>query len=296
MDEREAVQALKRIKKIFDKNKIYFWLNLGTLLGAIRENKFIDWDSDIDLATWYYNRDRMVSIAEELRKDGFDILFFNEKVKICKNSIDINIMFVHLCNGMAIHISKFCKSRIGKILYFGLLVPFYPLDSPIKFVKSTNWISSIHFILAKIPFKKILHNFSYSFFKLTNSFYFIRAVPSEYFTKLSEISFYNMKLKIPFNSKQYLTYLYGNWEIPDKEFPKQKSNRQKWQKRKGTYGRVVAICPKCNEPIIKNNPHTKKEEGLFKELSIVCEKCGHQQKEKIFILGTVVNNISHIHR
>lgn len=291
MNEMEAIQALKKIKIIFDKNNIDFWLNFGTLLGAVREKKIIDWDDDIDLATWHHNREKLISISEELFNNGFDIIFFHRKVQIKKNNIHINIIFVRKICGVTYHISKFYNSKFGELLYFGLLVPLWSPDISIKFTESTNITVITHSILNKIPFKNIIHNIIYKLFKYTNSFYFIRAFPLDYFTQLSEISFYDMNLKIPSNSKEYLTYLYGSWEIPDKRFPKQKSKLEKWQKRKGTYSKILLICPKCNNKTVKNNPHSNKTKGAFIESFISCSKCGYNYKNRIFVLGTVIEKI-----
>jgi len=38
------------VKKVFDEKKIPFWLNGGALLGAYRDNDWIPYDNDIDLA------------------------------------------------------------------------------------------------------------------------------------------------------------------------------------------------------------------------------------------------------
>ena len=39
MDKEKAVETLKKIKKILDKHNINYWLDEGTLLGAVREKK-----------------------------------------------------------------------------------------------------------------------------------------------------------------------------------------------------------------------------------------------------------------
>ena len=39
------------LKKLID-NKINYWVCHGTLLGIIRDNKLLSWDSDIDFAVW----------------------------------------------------------------------------------------------------------------------------------------------------------------------------------------------------------------------------------------------------
>ena len=43
---------LLNIKKILDEENITFWLIFGTLLGAIRENDFLEWDDNINIAVY----------------------------------------------------------------------------------------------------------------------------------------------------------------------------------------------------------------------------------------------------
>ena len=37
---------------VLQKLGIVYWLDCGTLLGAIRDNQLIAWDNDIDLGCW----------------------------------------------------------------------------------------------------------------------------------------------------------------------------------------------------------------------------------------------------
>jgi len=70
MNRRTAQSGLLRVKKILDKSKVRFWLNWGTLLGAIREGDFISYDTDIDLRM--LSIDLNSSIATQIRNDGFE--------------------------------------------------------------------------------------------------------------------------------------------------------------------------------------------------------------------------------
>lgn len=49
----ELYKILNLIQQIFDAKKIPFWLEYGTLLGAVRNGKLIEWDKDVDIGIWY---------------------------------------------------------------------------------------------------------------------------------------------------------------------------------------------------------------------------------------------------
>lgn len=62
---------LRDVKAVFDRSGIRFWLDYGTLLGAFRERRMIEWDSDIDLGTMSDNWDRILHIIPQLQDRGF---------------------------------------------------------------------------------------------------------------------------------------------------------------------------------------------------------------------------------
>ena len=47
--EQEAVKLMIDVKNIIENLSIDYWIEGGTLLGAVRDKRFIPWDNDIDL-------------------------------------------------------------------------------------------------------------------------------------------------------------------------------------------------------------------------------------------------------
>lgn len=65
---RQAQLVMLRILKIFDyicqRHQLTYWLDGGTLLGAVRHQGFIPWDDDIDIAMPRLDYEKFLQIAE----------------------------------------------------------------------------------------------------------------------------------------------------------------------------------------------------------------------------------------
>ncbi len=70
---KQSVEAVHRcqlemaiqVKKICEKHNIKFFLDAGTLLGAVREKGFIPWDDDIDIGFERDDYNRFIAVAEK---------------------------------------------------------------------------------------------------------------------------------------------------------------------------------------------------------------------------------------
>lgn len=76
---------LKTIDEIFSKNDLRYWIDFGTLIGAIRHKGFIPWDDDIDISMPREDYEKLIQNFEEYFKNNQDIeiRFENNKKNKC---------------------------------------------------------------------------------------------------------------------------------------------------------------------------------------------------------------------
>ena len=228
-DQREdiLVDLLRQAKEVLNKHNIEFWLDCGTLLGAVRNGKFISWEDDIDFGAWQEKVSNNVkeSISKELSNKGFDVYVAKNWITIKKNEeIWLDINFYSLLNDKAIMPRLDPKNLIGKFLSVFSKILSVPYYYKISFGKISLYLLSrnisvvISRILPPLLRRQVTEIVSVVYEK-TGSKDVSWIIPSKYFMSLSTMKFYGMEFKVPAKTEEYLIYRYGeNWRIPRKDW------------------------------------------------------------------------------
>ncbi|NGM73073.1 LicD family protein [Sphingobacterium sp. SGL-16] len=122
----KAIQHFNLIVDLFSNLKIDYWIEYGTMLGAVRESGFIPWDSEFDVGMWNHdflsNKDFLLKRFKEM---GFHVnTSSKDRIKLLHKDLligayTIDIHTYHIKDNTAyVSFNRGKKSFIEKVVKF----------------------------------------------------------------------------------------------------------------------------------------------------------------------------------
>ena len=168
LDKNVARENLLITRKILNKSKIGWGLIFGTLLGAIREEDFIDHDEDVDLFILDEDRERLIELIFEFEEYGFSVARYSGSImSIIRNNEYIDFYFFKRSilgrRSGEYFLPKIFFSKNSNITFLGAKFPtvYKPKDC-LSLFYGKDWRvpkSNIHAAKNPVFWKKTMKNF-----------------------------------------------------------------------------------------------------------------------------------------
>ena len=213
-----ALILLKSTIEILDKNSIRYHLDFGTLLGAIRENTFIRWDTNINISLYdekdYSKIENILDGLKEVGSYGIEIVGF-EKIPLFQK--------------IKYYTSQFARKLLKRKI-------LHPLNAFTRYEKSAISVIKIttkdKMVLMEIYFK---YHFNDKLF--WSAYGKEKQIPIEMLSGgLKEINFHGISCSVPLKYDKYLTYLYQDWRVPHREWHQEDGASMLLAYRRRTFG------------------------------------------------------------
>jgi lipopolysaccharide cholinephosphotransferase len=231
------LNILIEIDRICRKHNLRYWIDFGTLLGAVRHGGFIPWDDDVDITIPEEDYQRFKNIIKDELPSN---LFYQSHITDPNYKLPID----RIRDNNSLYITKvedFSK-KYNKGIYMDIFIATeYPeanhnlMKLILKWSQKTNWFLStkqeitIKNHLAALSFPiirwgcklswKALHIFPKKYIGYNpNHAPYASFYKKEWVFPLREISFESHSFFAPYQPDPYLTSIYGDYmKLPSEE-------------------------------------------------------------------------------
>jgi lipopolysaccharide cholinephosphotransferase len=221
------LEILIEVDKICKKHNINYWLDSGTLLGAIRHKGFIPWDDDLDISMSIDDYYKFIKIAQDelptsmqLQTKEIEKDFPYDFAKIRDNRgkiIEQHEKNKNVTYNQGIFIDIIPVIFIKDSFFYKTLYKFNFLAIKLFSYKYLN-INKIRQLLIRLHDK--MHSFNNKIVIRSGKFpSYLLYINKELIFPLKKIEFENYNFYIPNKAEEYLKSLYGNnfMQLPPKE-------------------------------------------------------------------------------
>ena len=230
--QKRMLDILLAFDTLAKKHNLTYWLDHGTLLGAVRHKGFIPWDDDLDISMPREDYEKLKTLKDELPS----WIFFQIK----ESDPEVPIHYIKLRDKNSLYVDKWEANR--KVSYHqGIFIDIFPINcideknTPIyKNLMNLSKVFSNRYLrldrIAKVFIKKIN-----SFHKKEKAWcvsggecmHFVINVPKHWIFPLKKLEFEGYMLPVPHDYDRYLQSIFGKeyMKLPPKN--KRKIHAQK---------------------------------------------------------------------
>lgn len=180
-------QATLDIHTILTTYNIKYWLDEGSLIGALRHQGFVPWDNDVDFSITNSQKQKLINAFPDIRKLGFTIRYQKKKNHISFHKQDIKI-----------DINIYTEN-----------------------LKQIRWWNEEHiiargldFIMRKTNQNPLIETLLFPIYTKFCEKIETIIIPPTYLSTTKTIKLFDTDFIIPNHPEAYLTFRFGDWETP----------------------------------------------------------------------------------
>jgi phosphorylcholine metabolism protein LicD len=124
---------------LFEKNHIKYWMDFGTLLGAVRGGEILPWDKDADFGVLAKDERKIFDLFGRIKRDGFWIdRPWRGLFKVYYSKVNLNFIDVFIWDMWSVHQPK--KEEWKAMCMHNAIALNYKKFFPSYFIDRLDWV------------------------------------------------------------------------------------------------------------------------------------------------------------